>query len=124
MKNITCYECRQNDLISTITSIGITTTLAAYPPFLDAEGNMHEHDGNYKTEGFVCSNGHSFSREVLSECWCGWKQRPIVSLMMKIEGPLVLGPDDPTSKPIGFKVSEKIGIAVHNSDAADIIVKK
>lgn len=67
-----CSECQQACQTSTITELGCSKTMLYYPPFFDEQGKRHHHDGNYRTTGYRCSNGHTWSTKIRAQCWCGW----------------------------------------------------
>ncbi len=66
-----CPECVTQDLRSTVTSGGGTTTLAYSPPFWDEDGRYHSHDSNTSTYFYSCPNAHEWSEQSTPpQCWC------------------------------------------------------
>lgn len=70
-----CPECQKLGLRSRVYPGVGTVTLLYCPPFYDEEGRMHHHDLNTTTQDFICSNGHSWSRDFRGSCWCGWPEK-------------------------------------------------
>lgn len=67
-----CPECQAAGQKSTVRELGGSVTLMHCPAFYDEEGRRHHHDMNTRTEGFRCSNGHTWEAKSKGRCWCGW----------------------------------------------------
>ena len=71
-----CPKCQKEGKKSTVYVGGSLSTAAFFPPFYDAEGRRHHHDGNSCTTSYSCSKGHHWADESKSgRCWCGWPQK-------------------------------------------------
>ena len=70
-----CPECQKLGLKSKACPGPGTTTLMYCPPFYDEEGRLHDHDSNVMRQGFTCSRGHSWNKEWMDGCWCGWPDK-------------------------------------------------
>jgi len=70
---VICPKCKEQGRKSTI-SIGMSTITAAYyAPYYDQEGIYHYHDGNNRTDGYICSNGHRIVVRGTGKCPnCSW----------------------------------------------------
>lgn len=68
-----CPKCEKENLESVIYEKGCSSTLVAYIPFYDKDGQIHYHDRNIKTKMVKCSNGHISIIKTSGSCWCGWK---------------------------------------------------
>lgn len=55
-----CPECKKLGLKSKVYVGASSTTLLAFTPYYDEEGNYHHNDPNVITTSYTCSNGHSW----------------------------------------------------------------
>lgn len=67
-----CPECVSEDKRSTI-QIGTSVSTAMHrTPYFDEDGEYHNHDPNYTTTEYSCSNGHKWKASAgVKACWCG-----------------------------------------------------
>ncbi len=64
-----CPECVGSNQRSKVYSRGSTSTLmGGGAPFYDEDGEYHAHDPNKITDGWQCSNGHSFAETRTRPC--------------------------------------------------------
>ncbi len=70
-----CPECIKEGLKSSVCPGGSSTTLLCCPPFYDEDGKYHDHDRNWTTYDFTCSNGHIWAESSQGSCWCGWPEK-------------------------------------------------
>ena len=56
-----CPECQKQGLKSKVYVGSSTTTLLAFQPYYDEEGNYHYDDPNTIYTSYSCSNGHSWT---------------------------------------------------------------
>ena len=77
MRIVICPKCKEDGLKSKSYDRGQFKTLMGVTPFYDEEGIFHLHDDNEITQGFKCSNGHSWSETYKANCWCGWPNEDV-----------------------------------------------
>lgn len=67
-----CPVCVSEGRRSTV-QVGISTaTLMSGSTYYDEDGRYHNHDPNYTTTGYSCSNGHEWTgTSDAPKCWCG-----------------------------------------------------
>jgi hypothetical protein len=68
---VLCPECKATGLKSRVNPGMAMETCMGVDSYYDEEGRYHRHDPNITTQGFVCSNGHSWYTKTPSVCWCG-----------------------------------------------------
>jgi hypothetical protein len=72
---VRCEEC--GDKPHKAFHLGTSVTLMGWLPYTDETGAHHAHNPNKHTDGFRCSNGHSWTRERYVGCpACGYKDKP------------------------------------------------
>ncbi len=73
-----CPKCKEEGRTSKIYPSGAFSTSMFCAPWYDEQGSYHDHDGNWITESFRCSNGHVWSDSRLKPCpTCGpWWEKP------------------------------------------------
>ena len=63
-----CPVCEKEGKLSQV-NVGLSmVTLAGHIPYYDEKGLYHDHDPNYTTTEFNCSNGHKFTKSYKSVC--------------------------------------------------------
>ena len=60
---------------STVREVDSAVTAMAWTPFYDSKGRKHVHDPNRVTVTYRCSEGHTFTDQDRTTCWCGWPKR-------------------------------------------------
>lgn len=84
MKSVFCPWCELSGQTSTVFE-GMSCCTAAYtPPYFDATGRRHNHDGNATTTSYNCSRGHQFTERSYPQCWCGWTAQPIKNIEINV----------------------------------------
>ena len=66
-----CPKCVENGQRSKAYNEGTSVTLMSYQPWYDEDGVYHDHDGNWRTTMFRCSNGHRWERKYHKACPAG-----------------------------------------------------
>jgi hypothetical protein len=69
---VICPECSRKGLRSVVTIGELSITLMAVHDFYDEDGKRHHHDMNTRTTRYSCSNGHHWTEQRRTPCWCGW----------------------------------------------------
>ena len=67
-----CPDCESEGKTSIVHSGGTVSTLMLNDMFWDEDGKRHNHDPNWHTASYRCSNGHEWHDRRQRECWCGW----------------------------------------------------
>lgn len=69
-KDVICPKCgavMEGEFINTV------TTRAEFLPFLDTDGKLHRHNGNWKFVPYKCPKcGEIQEDKQYFDCWCGW----------------------------------------------------
>lgn len=63
-----CPHCKSENKKSFLYEGLCFTTAMGFQSFYDEDGNYHSHNGNRTSTAYNCSNGHSFSVSVLTQC--------------------------------------------------------
>lgn len=87
---MTCEKCMLDKKKSRVMTYGGASTLLTHTPYYDEDGKLHQHDPNWRTHHFTCSNGHEWTmtrRFRCSNCDFGkydikitWKEEQIGKL--------------------------------------------
>ena len=57
-----CERCSAGGDSSDVWTVGMGSSSLAYTPsFWDDDGQQHDHDTNYHSQDYRCSNGHSWT---------------------------------------------------------------
>ncbi len=71
-----CPKCVESGEKSSVYYRSGSTTLVAFSPFYDEDGEYHNHDTNKRVSNYGCSQGHWFSITNPNNCpnpKCDWK---------------------------------------------------
>lgn len=66
-----CQECEAENKKSSVYPGMSMSTSMGYHQYYDEDGRYHDHDPNFTTTGYRCSNGHEWKEHYRSKCWCG-----------------------------------------------------
>lgn len=66
-------QCPQCEESTEIICLGDSSTLLAWSPSYDEEGEYHQHDPNVTTSSWQCNGcDHVWEQKKQTGCWCGW----------------------------------------------------